>query len=136
MILDIHDILNVVCIYYGLPKEKLLSVSRRNEIVLPRQVFYHFSRKYTALSLENIGELRKDLYGFKEHDHATILHADNKIKGFLDVDNVFISQYMELETSIIDTYYNNQFTKIIPLKVDLLEICKRNSQSLKNYIAA
>ncbi|MFH1559621.1 MAG: chromosomal replication initiator protein DnaA [Patescibacteria group bacterium] len=73
-------IINIVCDFYGIEKEKIKSKARGSEIMKPRQVAIYLIRKKAKLSYPSIG---KELGG---RDHTTIMHAYNKIKSLLKQD--------------------------------------------------
>jgi chromosomal replication initiator protein len=66
--ITIENIQILVCKYYKLTKEELLSRSRKRAIAQPRQIAMFLSRRYTDHSLQAIGR-RFNRY------HATTLHA-------------------------------------------------------------
>lgn len=64
----------IICHHLALSPNSLKSKTRKQEIVFARQLIMYFARKYTNYSLSKIGEF----IGGK--DHATVLHAYNKIE--------------------------------------------------------
>lgn len=70
----IETIIKVVANYYGLKVQDLKKVTRRQKIVLPRQIAMYLIRTHTKLGFKDIGEF----LGGK--DHTTILHAVQKIE--------------------------------------------------------
>lgn len=73
-------IIKVVQNYYKVDEDYFSRKTRRNEIIHPRQVAMYLTKKNTTLSLNFIGKM------FGNRDHATIINANNKIQGFVDVD--------------------------------------------------
>ena len=80
-IIDISDkkisldlITKVVCEYYNITKDDILSKRRTKNIAYPRQIFMYLSRELTDNSLPTIGEY----YGGR--DHSTVIHGYDKIK--------------------------------------------------------
>lgn len=66
-----------ICNHFNIPLRIMRSKTRKQEIVLVRHLIMYFARKQTTLSLATIG-----MYiGGK--DHATVLHACNKIDDLL-----------------------------------------------------
>ena len=59
--------------FFNVSPEDLKSKSRKQSIVLPRQMAIYFARKHTDFSLNDIG----DAFGGK--DHTTVIHAVQKI---------------------------------------------------------
>jgi len=66
--ITIDVIKKLVCKHYRVPVEDLISRSRKQTIVRPRQVAIYLARKYTDQSLQSIGK------SFNRY-HATALHA-------------------------------------------------------------
>jgi len=78
--IDVKHIQNVICDYFGIKKEQLLSKTRKREITLPRQLAMYFSKEYTNYSFTKIGE---EMGG---KDHATVMYACQTISGVAEVD--------------------------------------------------
>lgn len=72
-------ITEVVSEHLGIPKEDILSTSRRGEVARARQISMYLCRTMTDRSLENIG-------AYFNKDHSTIMHAVEKIKNNLSTD--------------------------------------------------
>ncbi|MFA5543004.1 MAG: chromosomal replication initiator protein DnaA [Bacilli bacterium] len=72
---DINVIKEVVCSYFRISKEDLVSPSRKSQIVYARNVAIYIIRKHYKTPLKKIGEY------FGKRDHATIAHAYDKIKA-------------------------------------------------------
>ncbi len=72
-----EKITNLICKYYKLSPQELVSKSRKRKITLPRNIAIYLCRRYLNLSLEDIGRT------FHRH-HATVIHAlitiDKEIK--------------------------------------------------------
>jgi chromosomal replication initiator protein len=66
--ITLESIKRLVCKYYNVTLPDLISRSRRQSIVRPRQVAMYLSRRYTDHSLQTIGR------SFNRY-HATTLHA-------------------------------------------------------------
>ncbi len=71
-LVDITDIQEVVCHYYGVNMVNLISKKRTQDLVIPRQMAMCLSKQYTRLSLAAIG------MAFKR-DHTTVIHAREKM---------------------------------------------------------
>lgn len=63
----------VICSFYNITSEDLISQRRNREIALPRQVAMHLTRELTNLSTTRIGD------AFGGRDHTTVMHASDKI---------------------------------------------------------
>ncbi|MFP4476079.1 MAG: chromosomal replication initiator protein DnaA [Desulfatibacillaceae bacterium] len=80
--ITLGSIKNMVCRYYRLTPEEIVSKSRKVAIVRPRQIAMYLSRRYTEQSLQAIGR------SFKRQ-HATTLHACATVERHLrDKDQV------------------------------------------------
>ncbi|MDJ0810528.1 MAG: chromosomal replication initiator protein DnaA [Desulfobacterales bacterium] len=76
--ITINVIKKIVCRHYGIAPKDLVSRSRKQSIVRPRQVAIFLSRRYTDAPLQTIGK------SFNRY-HATALHSINTIeKGMQD----------------------------------------------------
>ncbi len=76
--ITINVIKKMVCRHYGVSPKDLVSRSRKQSIVRPRQVAIFLSRRYTDAPLQTIGK------SFNRY-HATALHSINAIeKGLRD----------------------------------------------------
>ena len=73
--ISIDYIQKVVCDYFNIPVYQMLSNSRKGEIVQVRHTSMYFAKKYTNLSLAQIGARSGD------KDHATVLHACRSVEN-------------------------------------------------------
>ncbi|MBO7465476.1 MAG: chromosomal replication initiator protein DnaA, partial [Bacteroidales bacterium] len=73
--ISIDYIQKVVCDYFSIPVYQMLSKSRKGEIVQVRHTSMYFAKKYTNLSLAQIGARSGD------KDHATVLHACRAVEN-------------------------------------------------------
>lgn len=73
--ISIDYIQKVVCDYFNIPVYQMLSKSRKGEIVTVRHTSMYFAKKYTDLSLAQIGARSGD------KDHATVLHACRSVEN-------------------------------------------------------
>ena len=71
--ITIDAIKKVICKYYNVTHKELVSRSRKQRIVRPRQVAIYLARKYTDQPLQAIGK------NFNRY-HATALHAINVVE--------------------------------------------------------
>lgn len=90
----IEEILRTVASFFRIPRAQLQSKSRTRTVSLPRQVAMYLARRFTSLSLQEVGGY---LGG---RDHSTVVHAEKRILALKasrpDVDSI-ISQ---IETSL------------------------------------
>lgn len=66
--ITLSAILDLVCRFYRVSREDVMSRSRRKKVLIPRQVAMYLARRYTDQSLPAIGR-------FFNRYHATALHA-------------------------------------------------------------
>jgi chromosomal replication initiator protein len=71
--ITIGDIKKLVCKYYNVSTEDIISKSRKQGLVRPRQMAIYLARRYTDQPLQTIGK------SFNRY-HATALHAINCIE--------------------------------------------------------
>ncbi|MDR0385792.1 MAG: chromosomal replication initiator protein DnaA [Prevotellaceae bacterium] len=92
--ITIDKIKKIVCDYFEMPLDKLLSMSRKREIVLTRQIAMFLSKNHTRYSFAQIG----DQIGKK--DHTTVLHACKTVQNLIDTDKAFKKTMQELEKKL------------------------------------
>lgn len=85
-----EKIITVVSQYYGVSKDDILSKKRNAKINLPRQIIMYLARKYTNLSLSQIG---KELGG---KDHSTIIHGSDKINQAIEENDIEIISSLKM----------------------------------------
>lgn len=78
--INIPYIQEVVCDYFGIKREELLSKSRKRTFTLPRQLAMYFAKEYTNATYAKIGE---EMGG---RDHTTAIYAYDLIKDTAEVD--------------------------------------------------
>jgi chromosomal replication initiator protein len=74
---------------YGFATEDLLSASRRQPLVLSRQIAMYLCRELTDLSLPKIGE-------HFNRDHTTVLHSVDKVRRILRSDRAVFDRVNQL----------------------------------------
>ncbi|HRZ43069.1 MAG TPA: chromosomal replication initiator protein DnaA [Bacteroidales bacterium] len=92
--ISIDYIQKVICDYFNLPVELMVSKTRKREIVQARQLAMYFSKKLTKASLATIG------LHCGNKDHATVLHACRTVNNLQDTDKQFKTYIDELEKKI------------------------------------
>jgi chromosomal replication initiator protein len=88
--ISIFFIKRVVCNYFGITIENMLSKTHKRESVYPRYICMYFASKYTKLSSTVIG----DHFG---KDHATCLHGVKTVNNLMETDKRFKLQIDEIE---------------------------------------
>jgi len=92
--LNIDDIQKMVCKFYNLPYDDLLSKTRKREIVQARQITMYLAKKFTKSSLKTIGE------HFSGKDHTTVIHSCQTVENLLDTDNNYREKFLELQQKV------------------------------------
>ena len=77
---EIDKVKEIVCSYFRLANDDLISSSRKTQIVYARNVAIYIIRENYKTPLKKIGEM------FGKRDHATIAHGYDKIKQALITD--------------------------------------------------
>ncbi|HEY5714560.1 MAG TPA: chromosomal replication initiator protein DnaA [Candidatus Gracilibacteria bacterium] len=75
------DVITAVSEYFQVPATDLLGTSRKQEIVLPRQICWLLCKELLKMSLEAIGE------AFGGKNHTTIMHGIKKVKELIRKDS-------------------------------------------------
>lgn len=87
---------DVVCEYFNITRETLLSKSRKRNIVQARQIAMYMSRNLIGgCSLSTIG---MELGG---KDHATVLHACNTVSDLMSTDKMFRQYVSDIEKMLV-----------------------------------
>ena len=89
--LSVEKIRDVVCDYFGLSVDKVLSKSRVREVTNARQIAMYLSKQMTKSSLSEIGR------GVGNRDHATVLHSCSVVNDLMDTDKEFKRNVQALE---------------------------------------
>ncbi len=87
----VQEIRDIVCDFYGVSLESLLSETRKREIVQARQVAMYFAKLKTKDSLTTIGTT------IGKRNHATVLHACKTVQDLIDTDKSFRASIEELD---------------------------------------
>lgn len=90
----IETIVKMTAKYYHLEVERMLSKTRKREVVMARQIAMFFSTKYTTASLETIGKMVGD------KDHATVLHAKKTVNNLRETDRSYRGRLVMLQEKI------------------------------------
>mgnify|MGYP000026362171 FL=1 len=87
-------ILDIVCRHFDVTKIEITSASRKRNFVLPRHVVCHFIKKYTLMSLKDIG------WFMGGRDHSTIIHSITAIDNLINTDKAFAIEYKLIEDKL------------------------------------
>ena len=92
----IDKVKEVVCEYFNITGETLLSKSRKRQIVQARQIAMYMSRNLIGgCSLSTIG---MELGG---KDHATVLHACTTVSDLMSTDKMFRQYVTDIEKMLV-----------------------------------
>ena len=92
---SIDKVQKVVCDYFNITKDDLLSKTRKRQIVQARQIAMYMSRSLINCSLSTIGA---EIGG---KDHATVLHACNTVTDLMTTDKTFKQYISDIEKMLL-----------------------------------
>jgi chromosomal replication initiator protein len=92
--ITVERIVNQVGRVFQVKAKDIRSGDRQPQIVWPRQVSMYLARKWTGLSLAQIGDY------FGGRDHSTVRHACQKVKSVLAADAEQFSLLRQLEAEL------------------------------------
>ena len=93
--LTIDKVQRVVCDYFNVTREDLLSKTRKRNIVQARQIAMYMSRNLINVSLSTIGA---EIGG---KDHATVLHACSTVSDLMSTDKTFKQYVNDIEKILV-----------------------------------
>ena len=91
--LTLDEIIDKVCSHFNVTVNAVNSRSRKQEIVLARQVSMYLAQKHTKIPASRIGKL------VGGRDHSTVLHSCSQIEKRLQVDKGFTAELSTIENS-------------------------------------
>ena len=97
--LTIEQIQKVVAAHFRISENALRMKSRKQEIVLPRQIAMYLAKNLTKSSLQTVG------LHFGGRDHSTIIHANKTIEGLMKDDESLRSHIEQIEKQL--SYISN-----------------------------
>lgn len=133
----IEDIVQFFAEKFGVEKAVIIGKSRKQEIVLIRDVITYFLREYAEMSYPAIGKL------LGNRDHTTIIHSYNKTKNNIKNKDEFESNFLEIALKAKTIKERKEYIKdeLIPLvskfvknnKNIFIEISDREKKILELY---
>jgi chromosomal replication initiator protein len=93
--LTIDKVQKVVCDYFNITRDDLLSKTRKRQIVQARQIAMYMSRSLINCSLSTIGA---EIGG---KDHATVLHACTTVSDLMSTDKTFKQYVADIEKILV-----------------------------------
>lgn len=91
--LTIDEILEKVCNHFNVSVSAVNGRSRKQDLVIARQVSMYLAQKYTKMPASRIGKL------VGGRDHSTVIHSCSRIEQRLQVDSMFSNELMSIENS-------------------------------------
>ncbi len=91
----IDKVQKVVCDYFNITRDALLSKTRKRQIVQARQIAMYMSRTLINCSLSTIGA---EIGG---KDHATVLHACTTVSDLMSTDKTFKQYVTDIEKLLV-----------------------------------
>ena len=91
----IDKVQKVVCDYFNITRDDLLSKTRKRQIVQARQIAMYMSRNLINCSLSTIGA---EIGG---KDHATVLHACTTVNDLMSTDKTFRQYVTDIEKMLV-----------------------------------
>ncbi len=91
----IDKVQKVVCDYFNITRDDLLSKTRKRQIVQARQIAMYMSRTLINCSLSTIGA---EIGG---KDHATVLHACTTVNDLMSTDKTFKQYVTDIEKLLV-----------------------------------
>jgi chromosomal replication initiator protein len=91
----IDKVQKVVCEYFNITRDDLLSKTRKRQIVQARQIAMYMSRNLINCSLSTIGA---EIGG---KDHATVLHACTTVNDLMATDKSFKQYVTDIEKILV-----------------------------------
>ena len=89
--ITIEHIIDTVCSYLNIDKDRLNSAERTREVAIARQLAMYLAKQLTKIPLSAIGA------AIGNRNHATVLHSCKTITNLIDTDQAFKLQVEELE---------------------------------------
>ena len=93
----------IVCKFFKISKNEMLSSRRSRYLVRPRQAAIYLSKILTSKSLPEIGR------EFSNRDHTTIIHSVKTIEKLMEKDPSMVENINKLKNQVL---YNNQENEI------------------------
>ncbi len=91
--IKLQEITQIICDYFNVTKEDLMTNSRKNEHVIPRSFIFRIMRDMYGknISLKTLGAVFN-------RDHATVLNAIRKNEELLETNTKYRLKYAEFMT--------------------------------------
>jgi hypothetical protein len=107
--LNVRAIAKAVCQHFHITISEIRGRSRKQRVCLPRHVIMYLCTKYTSYSLPAIAAK------FGRGDHTTILHARDKVRELILVDEALASDINRIESLLLVGFYDKPSLRGPPL---------------------
>lgn len=114
--INIKKTFTIVCEYYGLTEEMLISRSRKQNIVDARQMYCYVANEFSRCSSQTIGDVI-------QRDRTTVLYAITQIR-------IYKTIYPKLQQEINEITEKLLLPKCAIGSIDLLQIAQYNTKIL------
>jgi chromosomal replication initiation ATPase DnaA len=117
-----EEIVKLVSRYFEMTPEKMFEFTRKREQAEARFYCFLMLKRFTKLSLSEIGEIPQQYGRVKSFQHDNVLYGINKIKDLC-------SSYMEYKKIEIDLMNNIKFNNhsVVVMYVDLVGQCLKRA---------
>jgi chromosomal replication initiator protein len=92
--LTVEEIQRIVAEFFDIPNDLLRAKTRKQEVVIARQVAMYIAKDLTNCSLKTIG------LNFGGRDHSTVIHACQTVEEQIKIDSKFRSTIEQLKRKI------------------------------------
>ncbi len=92
--MTIENIQKLVCDYYHVSYDRLLTKTRKRDVVLARQITMYFAKKFTKQSLKTIGD------HFGGFDHTTVIHSCQTVENLMETDMEYKENIIEIQQKV------------------------------------
>jgi hypothetical protein len=100
-----NHILRLVSKYYAVHPDHIRQRDRSRKVVEKRQMLFLFTKEYTSMSLDEIGENCSIVGEKKLFDHSTVLYGLKTIRNLIDTDKRVRSDYQSITQALKDSQY-------------------------------
>lgn len=83
------EITQLVCDTFFLTETEIKSKIRKHRIVTARQILMYLVRRFTKLSLKEIGVYCTPLDGGIAYDHTSVMHSYEKVMNYMEYDEIY-----------------------------------------------
>lgn len=101
--IKVSIICNFVSDWHNMGFDKIFANHRKRETIEARYLIFYLIRRYTKLSYSDIGKVSKAFHIERNYNHATVLHACNRVQDRVSIEKMYRYQVhmycTQIETS-------------------------------------